>query len=61
MVRNANLNTDTNQIDWEKVKALVIEGGYFKFLCCLNGICIDFIGVSTDCFPGWKRDKAMEE
>ena len=61
VVKNANLNSDTNQIDWEKVKALAIEGGYFKFLCCLNGICMDHIGIPTDCFPDWESDKAMEE
>lgn len=41
VVKNANLNSNTNRIDWEKVKALTFEDGYFKFLCCLNGICMD--------------------
>lgn len=61
VVKNANLNSDTNQIDWEKVKALAIEGGYFKFLCCLNGICIDYIGIPSDYFPDWPRYKDIEE
>ena len=61
VVKNANLNSDTNQIDWEKVKALAIEGGYFKFLCCLNGICMDHIGIPSDCFPNWQRFKDIEE
>ena len=61
VVKNANLNSDTNQIDWEKVKALAIEGGYFKFLCCLNGICMDHIGIPSDCFPDWPRYKDIEE
>ncbi len=29
VVKKANLNSNTNQIDWEKVKTLAIEGGYF--------------------------------
>lgn len=61
VVKNATINSDTNQIDWERVKALAIEGGYFKFLCCLNGICIDYIGISSDCFPNWQRYKDIEE
>lgn len=61
VVKNANLNSNIHQIDWEKVKTLAIEGGYFKFLCCLNGICMDYIGIPSDCFPDWERDKAMEE
>ena len=61
VVKNADLNSDNNQIDWERVKALAIEGGYFKFLCCLNGICIDYIGIPSDCFPYWQRYKDIEE
>lgn len=61
VVKNTNLNSDTNQIDWEKVKVLAIEGGFFKFLCCLNGICMDHIGIPSDCFPDWPRYKDIEE
>lgn len=61
VVKNANLNSYSNQIDWERVKALAIEGGYFKFLCCLNGICMDRIGIPSNCFPSWPRDVALEE
>lgn len=61
VVRNANHSSNTNQIDWEKVKTLAVEGGYFKFLCCLNGICMDYIGIPSDCFPNWQRYKDIEE
>lgn len=61
VVKNANLNSDTNQIDWDMVKTLAIEGGYFKFLCCLNGICMDHIGIPSDCFPNWQRYRDIEE
>ena len=26
-----------------RVKDFVTEGGYYDFLCCLNGICIDYL------------------
>lgn len=61
VVKNANLNSNIHQIDWNKVKVLAIEGGYFKFLCCLNGICMDYIGVFSECFPDWPRYKDIEE
>lgn len=61
VVKNANLNSNIHQIDWDKVKVLAIEGGYFKFLCCLNGICMDYIGVFSECFPDWPRYKDIEE
>ena len=61
VVKNANLNSNIYQIDWDKVKVLAIEGGYFKFLCCLNGICMDYIGIFSECFPDWPRYKDIEE
>lgn len=61
VVKKANLNSNTNQIDWEKVKTLAIEGGYFKFLCGLNGICIEHIGIPSECFPNWQRYNDIEE
>lgn len=61
VVRNAKENSDFNLIDWDIVKKLAIDGGYFKFLCCLNSICIKYIGISAECFPDWSGDKAMEE
>lgn len=61
VVKNANLNSNIHQIDWDKVKVLAIEGGYFKFLCSLNGICMDYIGIFSECFPDWPRYKDIEE
>lgn len=48
-------------IDWDTVKQLAIEGGFYKFQCCLNGICIHQLGIPASCFPAWERDTAMEE
>lgn len=61
VVRNAKKNKDFNQIDWNTVKKLAVNGGYFKFLCCLNSICIEYIGISAECFPNWPKDKIMEK
>ena len=61
VVKTVCQKSETDIIDWEKVKALAVEGGYFNFLCCLNGICIDSIGIPASCVPDWPRDKAMEE
>lgn len=59
VVRNASLKNE--YIDWEKVKELAVEGGFYDFLCYLNGICVDYIGISANCFPDWKRNKVMQE
>lgn len=60
VVRNAK-EYSTSTIDWEIVKSLAVEAGYFKFLCCLNRICIEYIGISAECFPNWPTDKVIEK
>lgn len=54
-------NSAENSIDWNKVRELAVHGGFFRFLCCLNGICIDYLGFPSDCFPDWSRDAEMEK
>lgn len=49
------------QIDWETIKRLAIEGGYFDFLCCLNNICMDNLGIPSEYFPKWKKNKILEQ
>lgn len=61
VVRNAKGNSSFNLIDWEIVKNLAVEAGYFNFLCCLNSICIEYIGISADCFPDWPKNETMEK
>lgn len=61
IVRNAKENLSFNFIDWEIVKNLAAEAGYFDFLCCLNSICIEYIGISADCFPNWPKNETMEK
>lgn len=48
-------------IDWDIVKRLAEEGGFFNFICCLNGICIEHLGISSEYFPDWKRDRNLEK
>ena len=48
------------KIDWNRVKHLAEGGGYFGFLCCLNGICIDHLGLSSELFPNWERNLEVE-
>lgn len=54
-------NSSCGSIDWDRVRALALEGGYFRFLCCLNGICVEYLGISSELFPNWKRDRALEK
>lgn len=48
------------EIDWERVRSLAVEGGYWGFVCCLNGICVDYLGIPEGCFPMWGRDVRLE-
>lgn len=54
-------NSTKDSINWNIVKELAIEGGFFRFISCLNGICIDYFRLPSDCFPGWNRDAELEE
>ena len=57
MVKNSSLGHG----DWDKVKQLAEEGGFFNFICCLNGICIEHLGIGSEHFPDWKRDRNHEK
>lgn len=48
-------------VDWNMVKLKAKETGFFKFLCCINGIVIDKLGVPRDCLPKWERNHQLEE
>ena len=47
-------------IDWNHVKQLAEDGGFFRFLCCLNGICMDQLGSSASYFPEWERETGLQ-
>lgn len=52
--------SDKRQIDWDKVKELAIEAGYFRFLCCINGILISVFGVPSRYLPDWPREEKLQ-
>ena len=49
------------EVDWDKVRDLAQECGFWKFYCCLNGIVQEHLGVPSFLFPDWPRDKELEE
>lgn len=48
------------QIDWKTLTDLSVEMNMHRFLNCLNAICVDFLDLSQDKIPTFKRDKALE-
>lgn len=54
-------NSAEDSINWNKVRELAVKGGFFRFISCLNGICIDYLGLPQDCFPNWTRDAELEK
>ena len=48
------------EVDWDKVRELSQKCGFWKFLCCLNAIVQDCLGISSSLFPDWSRDKELE-
>ena len=54
-------NSTRDSINWNIVEKLAIKGGFFRFISCLNGICIDYLRLPSDCFPDWNRDAELEE
>jgi len=55
------VNRQHQLIDWKKVKDLAIEGGYYQFMCCMNGICINELGLEPSYFPAWEYDIALKD
>ncbi len=49
------------EIDWACLEQIARKQNMLRFMQCLNGICIDYLGLSEDLFPKWQRDKALEE
>ncbi len=48
-------------IDWDWLCEFASKQNMLRFMQCLNGICVDYIGLSENFFPKWERDKALEE
>ncbi len=49
-----------SQIDWERLERVCVRQNMDKFLYCLNGICIDYLGISAELFPAFDRDMKLE-
>lgn len=50
----------TKQICWEDVEERVKQAGFIKFYSCINGLCMDFLGMDASYFPKWKRNRCIE-
>ncbi len=48
-------------IDWGYLEQIAKKQNMLRFMQCLNGICVDYLGLSEDIFPQWERDKVLEE
>lgn len=48
------------EIDWNWLEQVAKRQNMLRFLHCLNGICVDCLGIPEDCFPLWERDKILE-
>lgn len=48
-------------VDWVSLETFAKELNMHKFLHCLNGICIDYLGMSNDLLPLFKRDVDLEK
>lgn len=48
-------------VAWETAKNLSEKYGFWKFYCCMNGILMDYLGVSAYCLPDWPRNRKLEE
>lgn len=50
-----------SEIDWQIVEEKSKEAGFFKFLCILNAIVIDYLGADKAWFPQWNCDLVLKE
>lgn len=49
------------KVDWDYVEKQAKQSGFFKFLCCLNGITQNLLGVPSILFPDWERNLVLEQ
>ncbi len=48
-------------IDWKRLEDTARKQNMHKFLHCINGICVDYIGVLEEVFPKFERDMDLEK
>ncbi len=48
-------------INWDFLEKMARKQNMHLFLHCLNGICIDYLGLSPEVFPDFERERRLEE
>lgn len=48
-------------VDWNLIEKQTKQFGYFNFICCLNGIVQDYLGVPSSLLPNWNRATELEQ
>lgn len=46
-------------INWDFIRKLSLEAGFFEFFRALNEIIVEQFGVQTDCLPDWGFDRGL--
>ena len=52
---------NASDIDWDALERFAKEMNMHRFLYCMNAICIDYLGLSSDLLPPFERDKDLEQ
>lgn len=51
---------DASNIDWGALEWFAKEMNMHRFLYCMNAICVDFLGLSSDLLPHFERNRDLE-
>ncbi len=49
-----------DRIDWKWLYGFAKKQNLHRFLDCLNGLCIDYLGLPEESFPKFERDEKLE-
>lgn len=49
-----------SQIDWTVLEQTAEQQNMHQFLHCMNALCIDYLGITADCFSPFQRDSELE-
>lgn len=48
-------------IDWASLERFAVEMNMHRFMHCINGICVDYLGMSESLLPPFERDRNLEQ
>lgn len=51
----------TQKIDWDSLCTIAKQMNMYRFLNCINAICIDKLGLPEECIPSLNRESKLEE